>query len=746
MNKIITVLFLSINLINGFFFNKNNDVTLLNKEISDEYILCDIEYENDKFVIESDKYNLNINNLDLYAVYEGDFFRYIAGDVIGCNKSSEIICFSINKICGENIINVQYYDKKQNKVYNLNSYITDKVFESIKSNSKKIQSSDSEVMNRIIYSQQQYKAFYDNKKSVVKKSNGSNLDMVIAPGTYDYYTNSDGIINEYKEDYLCEDLIGAASYENRIIEIVPRELFTQMGSFLYVGKEYGFYINTGYDNLVIMDYCSDVFVFDIEHQSQMGNNTRGEFEIVPLFQARYATRYRSNNTLFDSFYITDSDNIVVLHPYWEASNYYLSDIEVNLLLQNANQLNMGDSGYSVQNDSGAYFIGFDVIGTPVEYYDPYAITDIQLKEAGYLILEYAIGTIEFLHIGDIVSGGILVHDLLEIFNSNFSFKGTVRNGYVQKVAYYIQPNLQLENYGNYVKAIRAKSSTNDALGLALFRDGDTQYNLNGIQDSRFNITYGIDEAVSNAGTSSRIYGNVNLSIYGPDFYPSSDAQIREPRKRNSFSTLYLYEEFSCNPNNINLNVPKTINIISNGFEFTKYVATSNEKICFETSGNCDTKMYLYDQNLNLIAYDDDSGDGNNAKIEYDLVNGRIYYIKTNLFYSSSSGTFNLTASKIYEIISVNSPKTFYLDFGQEKIYKFIPSTTKTYTFTVTGGGDSDPEMYIYNVNFNQLAYNDDSDYDVFPKISINLTANTIYYVKVNMISDFYCGNVTLKVT
>ena len=44
------------------------------------------------------------------------------------------------------------------------------------------------------------------------------------------------------------------------------------------------------------------------------------------------------------------------------------------------------------------------------------------------------------------------------------------------------------------------------------------------------------------------------------------------------------------------------------------MATSNEKICFETSGNCDTKMYLYDQNLKIecICYVRDEVKFNNS--------------------------------------------------------------------------------------------------------------------------------------
>jgi hypothetical protein len=41
---------------------------------------------------------------------------------------------------------------------------------------------------------------------------------------------------------------------------------------------------------------------------------------------------------------------------------------------------------------------------------------------------------------------------------------------------------------------------------------------------------------------------------------------------------------------------------------------------------------------------------------------------------------------------------------------------------------------------------EDIDNDGYPIIDITLTANQVYYVKINMIHEDYCGNVTLRIT
>ena len=94
MLKFISLILILINVLfgvtptNSKLFKRNPIVN------SNDYVMCDIDYEKSKFIISSDKYNFKINNLDLYAVYDEEQLRFIAGDVVGCNKSDLIISFS----------------------------------------------------------------------------------------------------------------------------------------------------------------------------------------------------------------------------------------------------------------------------------------------------------------------------------------------------------------------------------------------------------------------------------------------------------------------------------------------------------------------------------------------------------------------------------------------------------------------------------------------------------------------------
>jgi len=86
-------------------------------------------------------------------------------------------------------------------------------------------------------------------------------------------------------------------------------------------------------------------------------------------------------------------------------------------------------------------------------------------------------------------------------------------------------------------------------------------------------------------------------------------------------------------------------------EFGDPVAVSN--VVFETIGQYDTYMYFYKdledaQADKYLEYDDDSGEGNNAKISYSMGYPSPYYLKLKMYSSSNVGTFNLDSEVYYE--------------------------------------------------------------------------------------------------
>ena len=75
-----------------------------------------------------------------------------------------------------------------------------------------------------------------------------------------------------------------------------------------------------------------------------------------------------------------------------------------------------------------------------------------------------------------------------------------------------------------------------------------------------------------------------------------------------------------------------------------FSATALGFLTVETSGDTDTYMEVYDPNFSFIIADDDGGEGLNAKIEIDVINGRTYYFKVRGYSSETNGPFRITAN------------------------------------------------------------------------------------------------------
>lgn len=58
----------------------------------------------------------------------------------------------------------------------------------------------------------------------------------------------------------------------------------------------------------------------------------------------------------------------------------------------------------------------------------------------------------------------------------------------------------------------------------------------------------------------------------------------------------------------------------------------------------DAYLYLYDQNKQQVAFNDDGGGGSDPRISYTLVSGQTYYVEATAYYNDGRGTYALTAS------------------------------------------------------------------------------------------------------
>ena len=156
----------------------------------------------------------------------------------------------------------------------------------------------------------------------------------------------------------------------------------------------------------------------------------------------------------------------------------------------------------------------------------------------------------------------------------------------------------------------------------------------------------------------------------------------------------------------------TVDVLSKDSSTKHYYAfvplVSGRISIYSNGGMSDTYGSLYDSDKNRLAYDDDSGDGNNFKITYSVTAGKLYYIvpagyngsgSTTVYLSGDmpamGGTYNpldgepikITAGETVELTAETNPGYTFIGWykGDKKVadtltYEFeMPAENVTYT-------------------------------------------------------------------
>ncbi len=232
-------------------------------------------------------------------------------------------------------------------------------------------------------------------------------------------------------------------------------------------------------------------------------------------------------------------------------------------------------------------------------------------------------------------------------------------------------------------------------------------------------------------------GDYNLKIT-PVIYDN-----KEVEPNGSFVTANSVEFTECaSPTAAEIGVP-------GDEDYYKFSISSGGNYTFETVGNSDVQGYLYDSNFNQLAFDDDSGDVSNMKIDYNLSGQSTYYVKVCFWSALGSGcSYGLkvtpedNASTVTDLVGNDfSSATVLTDsnavsfVGQGinnasdvDFFAFTPSMDGVYTFESNGGFDVKGE--VYNSNQTLIKSDDNSGENNNFKMNISLLANQTYYLKV----------------
>lgn len=91
---------------------------------------------------------------------------------------------------------------------------------------------------------------------------------------------------------------------------------------------------------------------------------------------------------------------------------------------------------------------------------------------------------------------------------------------------------------------------------------------------------------------------------------------------------------------------KTIEVVAGKVTYLKFIPTETASYTFRSiAGNGDTYGYLYDENKNILTYNDDGGGNSQFKITYTLEAGKTYYWGARFYNTSTSGSFSVSLTQ-----------------------------------------------------------------------------------------------------
>jgi hypothetical protein len=181
------------------------------------------------------------------------------------------------------------------------------------------------------------------------------------------------------------------------------------------------------------------------------------------------------------------------------------------------------------------------------------------------------------------------------------------------------------------------------------------------------------------------------------------------------------------------------NLSSGEDQWYKVQTTQAGLVTVETSGGIDTIMEVYNGSWVFMESDDDSGEGNNARLEILADANQTFYFKVR-GYDGDTGPYRILASfetiqtgnnterARAETIKLGEASSVFLLKSPESRW-YVYTLTRTATFVVQTRGNMDTLLFLYDSNGNQLAENDDGGEELNAMISQRLSAGT-YYIEV----------------
>jgi hypothetical protein len=183
---------------------------------------------------------------------------------------------------------------------------------------------------------------------------------------------------------------------------------------------------------------------------------------------------------------------------------------------------------------------------------------------------------------------------------------------------------------------------------------------------------------------------------------------------------------------LHIGTPQSANLSIEESHWYSLRAAEDGAVIFETAGNIDTYMEIYDTSYALLDSNNDDGEDKNACIELRVTAGRTYLVRIKGNSNRAYGPYSISAN--VKVI----PPPVELRFGtrvdarltpKDEHWYFIKTTTAGLVIVETSG-NVDTFMEAYDSSNNLLMKNDDGGRGLNALIELDAAANQTYLFKI----------------
>ncbi len=238
----------------------------------------------------------------------------------------------------------------------------------------------------------------------------------------------------------------------------------------------------------------------------------------------------------------------------------------------------------------------------------------------------------------------------------------------------------------YQPSGRFTTNANTTLYAVWSKNPATSYTLS------YNANGGTGAPSSQTGSTTYTISNTTPDRTGYVFLgwsKSSSATAASYQPGDSItitSNTTLYAVWKADTSTLVVNSTYNATISSGGeMKYYTFTPSSSGKYVIYSTADEDTKVFLYNSSGTELDSDDDGGDGNNFRLEYNLTAGTTYRFGIKYWSSSKTGTIPFTFGRVYTVLynangGTGAPSSQSKDYGAPLTLSDDTPTKEGHTF------------------------------------------------------------------